>query len=155
MSATPRKACIMIRLPRIVIAAATTAAIALLASPSFANTTIKVVEDGEGGGAMSLKLDTATAKAGPITFVVHNDAVSEEHEMVVVKLKSADETIPFNKKKDRVNEKKMTSMGEVADLKPGADGTLTATLQPGNYLLFCNIKGHYAAGMQAKFIVTP
>ena len=40
----------MIRLPRIVIAAATTTAIALLASPSFANTTIKVVEDGEGGG---------------------------------------------------------------------------------------------------------
>jgi uncharacterized cupredoxin-like copper-binding protein len=145
----------MIRLSRIALAAITSSTLALLASPSFADTTIKVVEGGEGGGAMTLTLDATTAKAGPITFIVHNDAVSEEHEMVVVKLKSADEKIPFNKKKDRVNEKKLTSMGEVSELKPGTDGTLKATLQPGTYLLFCNIKGHYAAGMQAKFVVTP
>jgi uncharacterized cupredoxin-like copper-binding protein len=145
----------MIRPSSIALALVASSTLALFASPSFADTTIKVVEGGEGGGPMTLALDTATAKAGPITFVVHNDAVSEGHEMVVVKLKSADQKIPFNKKKDRVNEKKLNSFGEVSDLKPGTDGTLKTTLEPGTYLLFCNIKGHYAAGMQAKFVVTP
>lgn len=65
------------------------AAIACSAGTSFAATTvINVTEDGEGGGAMSLKLDPPTVKAGPATFAVHNDAMTEQHEMVVVRLKS-------------------------------------------------------------------
>jgi hypothetical protein len=36
------------------------AAMTLFASPSFATKMIKVVESGEGGGAMSLKLDQAS-----------------------------------------------------------------------------------------------
>ena len=125
------------------------------AAPSWADTAIKVVEDGEGGGAMSIKLDPPTVKAGPVIFQVKNDAMTEEHEMVVVKLKSPDQVIPFNKAKHRVTESKLKSMGEVSDLKPGASGTLKVNLKPGTYLLLCNIKGHYEAGMQSKLTVTP
>jgi uncharacterized cupredoxin-like copper-binding protein len=74
--------------------------------------------------------------------------------MVLVKLKSADEKIPLNTAKHRVDEKQLKSLGEVADLKPGGDGQLKAKLTPGTYLLLCNIKGHYEAGMQAKLTVT-
>ncbi|KQZ12819.1 MULTISPECIES: plastocyanin/azurin family copper-binding protein [unclassified Mesorhizobium] len=125
----------------------------VLASPVFAATVINVVEDGEGGGAMSLKLDQQTVAAGPAVFKVKNDAATEEHEMILVRLTNADEAIPLNKARHRVDEKKLRSLGEVSDLKPGASGEMKATLKAGNYLVFCNIKGHYEAGMQAQLKV--
>jgi uncharacterized cupredoxin-like copper-binding protein len=121
----------------------------------MAETIINVVEDGEGGGAMSLKLDPANVSAGPVTFQVKNNAVTEEHEMVVVKLKSPDQKIPFVKSKHRVDERKLKSLGEVSDLKPGEAGTLKVDLKPGTYLVLCNIREHYEAGMATKLTVTP
>jgi len=125
-----------------------------MATPSFAATVVKVVEGGEAGGPMTLTLDKATIKAGETTFMVHNDAMSEEHEMVLVKLKSPDQKIEVVAGKDRIDEKKLKSMGEVSDLKPGAEGELKARLTPGSYVLLCNIKGHYQAGMHAQLTVT-
>lgn len=85
---------------------------------------------------MTLTLDQSTIKAGETTFLVHNDAVAEAHEMVLVKLKSADQAISVIKSKHRADKKTLNSMGEVANLKPGADGELKAKLAPGSYS-FC------------------
>jgi uncharacterized cupredoxin-like copper-binding protein len=129
-------------------------AIACFAAPAFAASTVKVTEGGEDGGPMTLTLDQSTIKAGETTFLAHNDAITEEHEMVLVKLKSADQKIFVDAAKERVNEKKLNSMGEVSELKPGADGELKAKLVPGSYVLLCNIKGHFQAGMHAMLKVT-
>lgn len=132
----------------------TALAVVAITSPAWAAKTVKVIEGGEGGGPMTLTLDHSTIKAGETTFVVHNDAVTEEHEMVLVKLKSADQKIDVIASKHRVNEKQLKSLGEVSDLKPGTDGQLKAKLAPGSYLLLCNIKGHYEVGMHALLTVT-
>ncbi|SIQ77352.1 Uncharacterized copper-binding protein, cupredoxin-like subfamily [Rhizobium sp. RU35A] len=131
------------------------AASLLLSTQAFAASTIMVKEDGEGGGPMTITLDRTTVPAGDVTFKVHNDAMTEEHEMVLIKLKSADQTIPVNAAKHRVDESKLKSLGEVADLKAGKDGQLKVKLAAGEYLLLCNIKGHFEAGMKARLTVTP
>ena len=123
--------------------------------PLWAATTIKVTEAGEGGGAMSVKLEPATVAAGPATFEAMNDAMGEEHEMIVVRLKAPDQEIPVDSSKHRVDEAALASLGEVSDLKPGASGKLQVDLKAGTYLVFCNLKGHYEAGMASKLTVTP
>lgn len=135
--------------------AALVLALTATATPLWAATTIKVTESGEGGGAMSIKLEPATVPAGAAKFEVTNDAMAEAHEMILVRLKSPDQQIPVNAAKHRVDEAKLKGLGEVADLKPGASGTLQADLKAGTYLVFCNIKGHYEAGMFTKLTVTP
>ena len=145
----------MMKFTRMTFLSVAATGLVLTASASWAASTIKVVESGEGGGAMSMKLDPATVPAGDVVFKVHNDALTEEHEMVVVKLKSADEKIAVEAASNRVDEDKLESLGEVSELKPGEDGELKTTLQPGNYLVFCNLKGHFEAGMQTTLTVTP
>lgn len=40
-----------------------------------------MTEGGEGGGPMTLTLDQPTVKAGETTVMVHNDAMTEGHEI--------------------------------------------------------------------------
>ncbi len=135
---------------------ATFAAVILgaFATQSLAGTTVKVVESGEGGGAMSISVDKTHIPAGDVLFLVSNSAMTEAHEMILVKLKSADQKIPLIASKHRVDEAKLKTLGEVADLQPAANGELKAKLAPGDYLLLCNIKGHYEAGMATRLKVT-
>jgi uncharacterized cupredoxin-like copper-binding protein len=135
------------------IAGAAVALVLSVAAAQAANT-VNVTLSGEGGGKMTMVLDRASVPAGVVDFVVKNDAMTETHEMVVVKLKSKDQALPLNKAKHRIDEKKLKSMGEVADLKAGATDKLEVKLEPGNYVLLCNIKGHYEAGMWSPFEVT-
>jgi uncharacterized cupredoxin-like copper-binding protein len=117
------------------------------AIPSYAGTTVNVVESGEGGSTMSITVDKPTVPAGDVVFNVTNGAMTEGHEMILVKLKSANQKIPLIASKHRVDESKLKTLGEVADLQPSASGELKAKLLPGDYMLLCNIKGHYEAGM--------
>jgi len=52
-----------------------------------------------------------------------------------------------------VTEDDYTSMGEVADLEPGASGTLTASLPVGHHAIICNLPGHLSQGMVADLAV--
>jgi len=106
------------------------------------------------GGNMSkatmfLKPNPATVKAGEVTFEVSNDSKSVIHEMILAPIADAAKPMPYVDNENRVDEDKAGDLGEVSELDPGKNGSLTVTLKPGTYLLYCNVPGHYMAGMWA------
>ncbi len=109
---------------------------------------------GEADQPMSVKTDAAVVKSGLVEFIVSNDAIGTDHEVVLVKLKSKDQKIAANSKNHRIDEKLLKSMGEVGGLKPGDKGTLKVKLAAGDYVLLCNHKSHYELGMATPFTVT-
>lgn len=127
--------------------------IMLSSMPAFAAATVSVQLIGERGGQMSIKLDKTEVPTGEVTFQVANAAANTPHEMVVIKLDKAGQTLAIDPAKNRIDEDKLMSMGEVGDLKAGKMGTLTVKLAPGAYELICNLKGHAAAGMVVPFTV--
>ena len=132
------------------------AATALLVSTAaYADTTITVKLTGESHEKMGAELSQSTVPAGSTEFVVTNAAAKSGHEAVVIKLKQKGETLKVDPATDRVDEKQLQSLGEVSKLKPGQSGTLKVNLTPGDYMVFCNYKGHYTAGMWAPLTVTP
>ncbi len=140
-------------------------AVAGLASPVFAQTTVHVflwdamdsmdmAEDhkiGDGAAkatdSMGIAVSVIEIPAGEVTFDVVNTAPDIEHEMVVTRLSGSDGSLPYNADDMAVDEEAAGSVGEVAELAPGASGALSVTLEPGSYALYCNVPGHYAAGM--------
>jgi uncharacterized cupredoxin-like copper-binding protein len=96
---------------------------------------------------MFLKADPATVPAGEVTFQVSNDSKTVVHEMILAAVADTTKPMPYNANENRVDEDKAGDLGEVSELDPGKQGSLTVTLKPGSYLLYCNIPGHYMAGM--------
>lgn len=136
-------------------AAAAFVAVSMI-SLSFAATPKSVVAvalSGEAGEPMKIVVDKNTVKAGVLEFVVTNDAVGTDHEMVLVKLPNKDAQIAADKSTQRIDEKKLESMGEVAGLKSGDKGTLKVKLVAGEYVLLCNHKAHYELGMTTHLTV--
>jgi uncharacterized cupredoxin-like copper-binding protein len=114
---------------------------------------VAVALSGEAGEAMKIVADKTKVKAGVLEFVVTNEAIGTDHEMVLVKLPSKDAQITANKSTQRIDEKKLESMGEVAGLKAGDKGKLKVKLAAGEYVLLCNHKAHYELGMATHLTV--
>ena len=103
---------------------------------------------------MGIKALPGAVKAGEVTFNVKNDSKDTVHEMIVMYLAEPGKPLPYLEAENRVDEDKAGDKGEVSELDPGKSGSLTVKLQPGTYLLFCNVPGHFQAGMWATFTVT-
>lgn len=100
----------------------------------------------QGTAVFGVALSTATVPAGKITFDVLNASQTMVHEMVVSPL-AADGALPINAETQRVDEDLSAAVGEVSEIEPGARGSVTLDLAPGRYALYCNLPGHYLAGM--------
>jgi uncharacterized cupredoxin-like copper-binding protein len=108
----------------------------------------------------------ASASAGEITFAVENVG-QFTHEFNVARLEPGTTELPtlFNGAV-RENGKGFVIVGRVSpkDLRSGESEELTVDLEPGDYVLFCNvvvgtgvagpIESHYARGMRTSFTVT-
>jgi uncharacterized cupredoxin-like copper-binding protein len=102
---------------------------------------------------MVMRTDTANVKAGRVTLEAVNPSKDLVHEVLVVPAPFDGKQLPYDIKTNTIIEKRVHSLGEISELKPGAHGTLTLNLKPGTYLLLCNQPGHYKSGMWTKLVV--
>jgi uncharacterized cupredoxin-like copper-binding protein len=100
----------------------------------------------------AIRLDSENAPPGEVSFDIRNDG-RVEHEFVILRSNHAAGALPVDG--DEVAE---DAAGQRADeakgIAPGKTVTLKAKLDPGRYVLICNLAGHYARGMRAAFRVT-
>jgi uncharacterized cupredoxin-like copper-binding protein len=96
-------------------------------------------------GEMWVKPNYTSVKAGRVTFAATNTG-QLEHELMI-------ERMPLKMDAPgRPNEE--AAQGMIEDMEPGESGRMTLKLTPGQYVLFCNVAGHYAAGQHIRFNVT-
>ena len=96
---------------------------------------------------MGIDVDMAKVPAGKVTFDVLNVSKDTIHEMIVSPISGPDVSLPYVANESRVDEDASGDLGEVSELDPGRAGSLTIELKPGYYALFCNVPGHFTAGM--------
>jgi uncharacterized cupredoxin-like copper-binding protein len=101
-----------------------------------------------------MKLSSASAPPGVVTFKVTNTSTDTIHEMIVMYMADPTKPLPYIDNENKVDEDKAGDKGEVSELDPGKSGSLTVNLKAGKYLLICNVVGHFAAGMWTPFEVT-
>ena len=102
---------------------------------------------------MGITLSADSAPAGEITFEATNASKDTVHEMIVAPLPDGGKPLPYIADEESVDEDAAGAIGEVSELDPGQSGKVTLHLKAGDYLLFCDIPGHYAAGMWVTFTV--
>jgi uncharacterized cupredoxin-like copper-binding protein len=113
--------------------------------------TLVNVEGGEkADGTYYFTVTPMSVKAGPTTITFKNVG-TKEHEVVVLKTDT-----PADKLQVGANHEvsEAASVGEDSETKPGKTKSTTIDLQPGNYVLVCNIERHYEKGMYGTLTVT-
>ncbi len=128
-----------------------------------AATEAETTEAADGGGkTVEIKMgefyfdpDEATAPAGKTTIEAPNEG-SVEHELVLFKTNKNPADLP-TESNGEVDEEKLDGeaeeAGEIADVEAGATKSERFDLSPGTYVMFCNLPGHYAAGMYGTVTV--
>jgi uncharacterized cupredoxin-like copper-binding protein len=103
-----------------------------------------------------IALSTASVAAGEVTLKIHN-AGPDRHELIVLPLDAgeAPSRLPLRADGFTVDEERLQGQepGSVNPQAPGGTTDLTVHLQPGRYVLFCNMEGHYMAGMHQLLVV--
>jgi uncharacterized cupredoxin-like copper-binding protein len=121
------------------------------------------VQLGENGNKYFVKVDKDTVKAGTTTFVIDNVGTIH-HEMAIYKTDIAADKLPLTAE-GTVDEEKAGLLAEAVYATPvrgdedhrirdGRGVNFTIDLQPGKYVLLCNLRGHYKAGQFVAFTVT-
>lgn len=127
--------------------AASTPTAAAATSDSATAATISAVEkDG------TITLDKSSASSGEVTFEIDNQG-QLAHQFVIIKTELDHAALP--QESGAVDEEAdgLTVIKADDDIAPGAQATLSADLDAGNYVLICNVPGHYGLGMHTPFTV--
>jgi uncharacterized cupredoxin-like copper-binding protein len=88
--------------------------------------------------------------AGDVELVVRNDG-PVTHELIVVRGRRSQ--LPLRTDGLTVDEDAFPESGVVEGADPDSVRRLRLHLPPGSYQLFCNMAGHFLAGMHAELVV--
>jgi hypothetical protein len=90
----------------------------------------------------------ASAPAGLVTFDIHNRGPST-HELVVLQTDEPADRMPIGADGLSFDEESplLVVAGELAQIDIGSSASLALRLDPGRYVLACNMQGHYRGGM--------
>jgi uncharacterized cupredoxin-like copper-binding protein len=103
----------------------------------------------------SINLDNSTASSGPVVFNIKNEGPTT-HEFVVIKTDTAEDKLPMNSSGSAVDTSAagLQQVDQKQDISSGSTATLTiSNLEPGKYVLICNLPGHYQLGMHTSLTV--
>ena len=119
--------------------------------------TVACSSEADGGAAVtatltdsSLELSPSSAAAGPITFQANNDGTTT-HELYVFATDLPADELPVEDGKVQEDGEGVEFIAEVEDVAPDTSKDLAVDLEAGNYVLLCNIPGHYEAGIRGSF----
>lgn len=103
----------------------------------------------------SVAVSPESTASGEITIDVKNGGTMT-HEFVIFKTDLAPDALPLNEDGSAVDEegKGVTHIAEVEDVEAGMTKPLTVSLEPGNYVVICNLPGHYSQGMHGALTIS-
>ena len=104
--------------------------------------------------------DAASTAAGAVTFTVTNKGPEDVHEFVILQTNLDAGALPVDANGAVTEEGEgIAVVNEIEDIPVGATEELSVTLEPGKYVLLCNIwseeeqEAHYKMGMRTNFTV--
>ena len=104
---------------------------------------------------MGVNASPKQVRPGLVTFKVTNLASKIVHEVIVARLPDGTSKLPYDETAMMVKENALQAFGSVNEIDPSRSAALTLTLKPGKYVLYCNLPGHYMAGMWTVIDVAP
>ncbi|MFL6183733.1 MAG: sulfocyanin-like copper-binding protein [Actinomycetes bacterium] len=103
----------------------------------------------------TLRRDVAVVPAGTVRFRILNEGPTT-HELSVIRTDRAPDKLPLQRDGLTINEDApgMHFINEAEGIEIGDRRTLALRLAAGNYVLYCNMEGHYLGGMHAALTVS-
>jgi uncharacterized cupredoxin-like copper-binding protein len=102
---------------------------------------------------MGIAVNPKSATPGEVRLDVTNLASSLVHEVQVARITDENQVLTYDQSRNKVDLEGLQILGSVAEIMPNKSASLILDLAPGKYLLFCNVAGHYMAGMWATIEV--
>jgi len=98
---------------------------------------------------MGVAVNPKQATPGMVRLDVTNLASSLVHEVQIARITDESQVLTYDQSRNKVDTEGLEVLGSVAEIMPNKSASLILDLAPGKYLLFCNVAGHYMAGMWA------
>jgi uncharacterized cupredoxin-like copper-binding protein len=92
-------------------------------------------------------------EAGRVTFAIRNDGPSV-HEAEVFSVPDGVDATQLPLDQGVADTGSLELIDEAEEIAPSTNVTLSVELDPGEYVLLCNVVGHYVDGMSTPFTVS-
>ena len=96
---------------------------------------------------MGIAINPKTTTTGAVRFDVTNLASGLVHEVQLARITDENQVLPYDQSRNKVDLEGLQTLGAVSEIMPNKSASLILDLSPGKYLLFCNVAGHFMAGM--------